>query len=300
MLSVNALASQPMEAIHPTADPTILMRSYLLELKKASLYDINQGHCDEIFAQALPLVTNREQAQDLAYALFSGEKYRTYGPAHNFVKGLAHLLLDKKLSETVLCKVIKRAFDTLKTENISPTEKETASPKTLPNWLGYSSTPQENDADILVLVSHGGGKRHIAEFFNQESTSGYRCDSSIQGIFVTPFVPSKTPLDLANLKKAAMSSRAPNYATRTPLRHCDNAHVIVGHIPKKYLYAVNHNSYEAVIKKEDASFFTKVFEETIEGSIGQLNFLDFETFSKEFSNDPDLETEIAQSLNRLV
>jgi len=76
--------------------------------------------------------------------------------------------------------------------------------------------------------------------------------------------------------------------------------VIAGFIPKKHLYSVNHNTYEVVLRQEDAPHFQLIFSKTITATIAQLPVLNHDDFLKNFSKNPELQQRLEQSFVRLM
>ncbi|CUI18155.1 hypothetical protein PNK_p0101 (plasmid) [Candidatus Protochlamydia naegleriophila] len=263
-------------------------------LKNESLENIVAGKCDEIFDKILnECLKDKKKAKDLAYALFSGSRCDKFRRQNLSAKGLSYVILDEKLSSSDLCHVIKNAFEDLKKEEI-PSDQIISNFKKINGWNGYNGDVYEENEP--VMVHHGGGRRHIESFLNGSPDSGYECDSSCQGIFLT-VLPKKSDVNL--IKTLVMGSRAPIYAKRTPLQHCDDPMVIAGFVQKKYLHTVNYNHYEVILKKEDASQLQIIYSQTISATIEELPYLDKQMFLSKFDQDPDLKFRISQSFNRL-
>lgn len=270
-----------------SSPPTSPRETDFFLLKAESLQNIAAGKCDAIFAKILEeCVHDREKANDLAYALFSGPRCPNFTLYNESGIALIYLLLDKELSNPDLCRVIKNAFEELKRQKVSESQAITNS-RELKAWDGLKGE--------VITVLHGGGRRHIEAFLKGSSDAGYKCDSDYKGIFLTP----SCSVDTSQLRSLVMNSRAPLYATRTPLYHCDDPQVIVGTVPKKYLYSVNSNSYEVVLKREDALHLTLLYSETIKATVDQLRIFSVNNFLEKFEEDPELKARLKQSFKRL-
>jgi len=294
MLALTKSSSHYQMAAEVDFDQILPSENSLAVLKKESLQNIAAGKCDAIFDKILnDCLKDREKAKELAYTLFSGSRCDYFRSFNVSGKALSYLLLDEKLSTPDLCHVIKNAFEDLKKEKI-PSSQTMTNSKEINGWNGYPGEVYQEDE--MVAVHHGGGRRHIESFLKGSSESGYKCDSDHQGIFLTP-IPKN--FDRSNIKMAVLCSRAPLYATRTPLKHCDDAQVIAGLVQKKYLHSVNCNAYEVILKKEDASRLTLLYSETIAANINQLPVLNKDKFLCKFDEDPDLKIRLSQSFDRL-
>lgn len=273
-------------------------------LKAESLQNIVDGKCDAIFSKMLVECTSREKAQDLAYALFSGPRCSRFRQFNSSSTALNYLLIDKKLPAADLCEAIKKVFEDLKSEKIvSDTSAEVADIHPVRPWPGYPGETYQNED--LVAVIHGGGRRHIEAFLQGESSAGYRCDSHLKGIFLTPIAKDKQIIDTGEaakqkVKDLVLGSRAPLYATRTPLEHCDEPYVIAGLIPRKYLYCVNQNAYEVVLKQEDVTHFQLIFSQSVPATAEHLLILNRDRFLQKFSKNPDLQKRLDKCFIRVT
>jgi len=189
----------------------------------------------EILSEGTPK-NQIDQLQDLAYSLFKG-----ISPLHQNIHMtiLQNILYAKNPDPTDIASVLLRAQEELLNNPTAPSSN--ASPKTaFPSW---DQGKNNIGPDTLIEVSHGGGERFLKDFFDGQN-EGYAQEAGSRGIFVTVHHP--------DFSSAAHRSRDMDYATRTPLQHFDTPVVFRAKIPARYLRQVNHNSYEAVLMREDA------------------------------------------------
>lgn len=306
--STNSLPSFLPKVINTNSiENDVPVEDILENLKDATIEEIISGKWDASFEMALKCAkSDRQIAKDLAYALFSGSKHQPY---QNITYLLSYLYLDDQSSSLDFCAVIQKGFEKLKHIKANSSEPNGK----YQNWpgkvfgnesIGYG----ENDK---VLVLHGGGKRHIQAYVDQKKHAGYFCNGSIKGIILSPI--SKQSMkeiiseDVAGkvndilLRKLVFESRAPEYANSTPLLHCDEPHVIAALVPKKYLYSVNNNAYEVVLKKEHASELEIIFSKTLKNpTVSLIPMIKESILEQEFGEDIELLSRLKECIGRMI
>lgn len=176
-----------------------------------------------------------DKLQDLAYELFQPPKHTMmWSNKHHTILKFQLYAEDARPSD--IASLVLRAQEVAIKSGRQFQEREKA------EFPGWHEGKGDITPDTVLKVSHGGGKRFLEAFLSGKH-NGYVMEGSGRGIFVTVHHP--------RYSSDTVRSRDWAYATRTPLEYFDTPTIIKGQIPAKYLKAVNHNSYEAVLMPED-------------------------------------------------